>query len=479
MLQAICHHTSNAILTALKQEILVEDGAICQPSAYFASIHRMQSTVLGIVAEHNLNGPDSLALNDVFQSLKGSLAGENTFTASFNLLSKAEKQALTTFLDWFKSQHLARVELSDLYESMLLLEFPVRDGVIMDDKEHLNSIGSFYTPTLLADTLVQLTIDNYILKNLGIEQFSKLQSSEADLERVTELLRNSSYADHSCGTGSFFLALIRYFKKHLCLSHEDLKKMVLNFHAIEADSISLEIARICVLEAVDGLALYPELSKRFVNGNPLIWPDDEADAFDHSPNFYYHNGLALRPDQIQRCDVIIGNPPWGSIGFDLSHYLHLLCPRLAEIDDEEELDTALEILEESHPELYRWLLMHDEAVDVAMENVYNDERFDHSCMGGLQTNVLFTELCDSLGTERSSVGLILKGSTLSDPVNKRLWHHLLHRKRVVARYDLINCNKIFNIDRTEEFSVLILGKNQDQPILHQTELTHLSEIAAC
>jgi hypothetical protein len=186
--------------------------------------------------------------------------------------------------------------------------------------------------------------------------------------------------------------------------------------------------------------------------------------------------LALHPHEIQQCDVIIGNPPWGTVGFDLNYYLHLLCPRLAELDDEQELDVALEALADTNPALYDWLLMHDEAIDTAMENIYNDDRFDHSSMGGLQTNVLFTELCDSLCTERGTVGLVLKGSTLSGPINKRLVNYLSERKRIRARYDFKNTNQLFNIDKDEEFSVLILGNGSNRPTISKTELDHLDQI---
>jgi len=476
MLLQICNQTSNAILRALVQQIDLENGAICKPSAYFATRHRLISSVLKIVVKHNLNNYHNNSLEEVFESLENKLVSDGIFTQSFNNITVTEKQALEAFHIWFQSQNFDRVALSDLYELMLLLEFPVRDGAITEENENWNSVGSFYTPANLADKLVELTIDNYIFQHTGLDRFSSSESNEVELKQVKELLKHSSFADYSCGTGSFFLAIIRYLEKRLHLSKQELKEVVLNFYAIEADYLSLEIAKIQILEAVNGFDLYPELSKRFINGNPLIAPNDEAESFEYCDGFYYHNDLALQPNHIRKCDVIIGNPPWGTVGFDLNYYLHILCPRLADIDNEQELDTALEILSETHPKLYDWLLIHDKAVDTAMENMYNDDRFQHSNMGGLQTNVLFTELCDSLCTERGSVGLVLKSATLSDSVNKRLWNHLTATNKVIARYDFINCNKIFNIKRTEEFSLLILSNQIGTDHMHRTGLTHLYEI---
>ncbi len=478
MLLQICRQTSTAILSALAPQIEVKTGAICQPSDYFASINRLISGVLGIAIAHNFNRDlaSKQTLNKTFEWIDNELLKSSIIINNFNSISSSEKQALEVFYSWFNAQDFGSVPLSDLYELMLLLEFPVKDNALTEDTENLNSIGSFYTPSALADKLVALTIDQYIFQNVGVKRFSTLEQSDAELQQAKALIKESTFADYSCGTGSFFLAIIRYLEHHLHFSKKELKAIILHFYAIEADALSLEIAKIQILEAIDGFDLYPELSKRFINGNPLIAPDTEAESFTYGHDFYYHNGLALHPKQILQCDVIIGNPPWGTVGFDLNYYLHLLCPRLAEIDEEQKLDAALETLEETHPALYDWLLMHDEAIDVAMENIYNDDRFDHSSMGGLQTNVLFTELCDSLCTDRGAVGLVLKGSTLSDPINKRLVNYLSGRKRIRARYDFKNTNQLFNIDKHEEFSILILGDGSNGPTISKTELDHLDQI---
>ena len=78
------------------------------------------------------------------------------------------------FEKWFVQQNFGKVNLSDLYELMLLLEFPVRDEEITADAEHLNSIGSFYTPPDLADKIVEITVDNYIFQQLGIATYNNL-----------------------------------------------------------------------------------------------------------------------------------------------------------------------------------------------------------------------------------------------------------------------------------------------------------------
>lgn len=456
MLKQICAKTSEIILSVLSSQTEIKDNAVCNPVQYFNTIYRLQAGVLGIVAGRELH-PNSVFLEAV------------------NECSIEERDALKLFKNWFSEQSFEKVNLSDLYELMLLLEFPVRDGRVTADAENLNSIGSFYTPTDLADKIVELTLNNYILQRLGISGFPTAERKEDELVLVRKLFMNSTFADYSCGSGSFLLAILRFCKTHFSISNQDLKSIALNFHAIEADSLSLEIAKIQVLEAIDDFTLYSEISTKFIHGNPLIAPNEAYPQFEFCPEFYYHNDLALASGQIEKCDVVVGNPPWGTVGFDLQHYFHLLCPELNEIEDEVELENALESLSQTHPNLHCWLLNHDETVDLAMEDIYNDERFEHSAMGGLHTNVLFTELCDSLCAEKGSVGLVLKGSTLSDSINKRLIHHLASRKRIQARYDFLNTNTIFNIGQDEEFSILILGTNGLEPP-HKTNITQLAEL---
>jgi hypothetical protein len=457
MLAQLCFRISATIHSVLSVETTIMDNAVCDPVAYFGSIHRLQMGVLGIVA-----GPG--------------LSSHSLFERNVTHCNTREKEGLEAFGLWFREQELGKVNLSDLYEMMLLLEFPVRDGAVIQHAENLNSIGSFYTPNELADRIVELTLNDHILRNTGIDRFSTCSPSKDQIQVVKQLLEQASFADLSCGTGSFFLAILRYCEVHLWADKEWVCNIAMNFHAIEADALSLEIAKLRVLEAIGEPDLYEELSRKFLQGNPLIAPNRDYPTYDFGPRFYYHNGLALGPNELPTCDVVLGNPPWGTVDFDLGEYLHLLCPNLAEIEDETELDKALERVEGTHPRLYDWLLNLDDAADLAVEDIYNDGRFEHSTSGGLQTNVLFTELCDGFCSANGTVGLLLKGSTLADPRNKRLWNHLFDRGRVSARFDLNNSNRIFNIERTEEFSVLILGSATGKGTVHRKALSLVSEL---
>ena len=478
MIDQIYIKASETVLEVLTQQTKIKEGGICNPQEYFGITYRLVSGVLGIVANNNLNSKTN-SLSETFSQLESTLSKECVFVTNYEDSTISERAALENFNRWFEVQEYGEIDLSDLYERLLLLEFSIDTETIVsnEEKQGANSIGSFYTPASLADKIVELTLDNYAFRNLGIERFATSEKTAEQTQKVAELIRISTFADYSCGTGSFLLAILKYCKKHVDSSKDLLDTVAINFRVIEADSLSLEIAKLQVLDAISDFSLYSELSEKFIHGNPLIEPSNEYPEYDFGHEFYYHNGLALNRNQIQKCDVIVGNPPWGTVGFDLPYHFHLLYPELNKIETETELETTLKNLEETHADLYEWLLNHDEASDLAMEEIYNDNRFEHSSMGGLHTNVLFTEFCDSLCTKNGTVGLLLKGSTLSGAINKRLVNYLSDRKRISTRYDFINTNKIFNIDSDEAFSILILGLNDSERFPHKTGITKLSELA--
>jgi hypothetical protein len=294
MYQKICLKTSDSILSVLADEIEVHQNAICYPQEYFGTIHRMLSGILGIVTYKNLNEKYFNSVAYVFQELEESLSSKCLFVENFKETSTSEQKALNKFYHWYQTQKFRSINVSHVYELMLGLEFPIENGTITEDHggKILDTIGSFYTPYNLADKIVQLTLDNYIFENTGIERFSGSENSEIKISQVSELLITSSFADHCCGTGSLLLAILRYVEQYLGLDTFQIQEqIVLNFVAIEADALALEVAKIQILTYIERLELYPILSEKFIHGNPILHPMNMDSCFSYSDEFYYHNAL--------------------------------------------------------------------------------------------------------------------------------------------------------------------------------------------
>lgn len=441
MYQEILKRISSLIYKALQSQSLVDNDCVSDPHTYFDTIYRLESAVLGIVFGNELP-PNSL------------------FADNLRNCSDFELGLLREFEEWLR-RNSKGLNASDLYELMLLLEFPVKDGQITENLDDLNSIGSFYTPKALSDKIVELTLDEFL--------------SQADsTEGKRALLLNATIGDFSCGTGSFFLSVIQYCSDRFHFNKEEIRQLALNFRGIEADAISLEIARLEICKTLNDWNIYDQLCEHLIHGNPLIEPTDNESELVFCNENYYLNELAVSKKSIPKCNIVLANPPWGEIEFDLQFYFHLLCPHLNEIENEEELALAVNQLAEMHPQLYNWLVDNEDAIDEASEAIYEDERFQNSTLNGLQTNLLFTELCNSLTTSNGTAGFLLKGSTLSDPRHKRLVDYLQSDNRIAQRYDFKNTNSIINIGSEETFSILILGNSNSA--LHRKNLESLDEI---
>lgn len=446
----------HSILSATTQ---IKANAICDPVSYYQTIFRLQACILKTIAQHQYDIPKHSFFEQAQQNC-----------------TALEQQALAKFDEWLTPDYARTINLSNVYELMLLLDFPVVDGQLRDEFESIDSVDSFYTPPALAAKIVALTIDNYLFQQLGIQHFSTAEVSKTDMLRSKELLQDTTFADYSCGTGNFLLAILQYCRVLVGMSHSEISVVAGNLFAIEPDLCALEIAKLRMTQASNTPQFFETLNTQFVHGNPLISPSDEYPNYTYSHACYYHNNLALESSEIKKCDIIVGNPPWGRVEFDFQYYFHTLCPNLNKLKTEEKLETAFFQIKKTHPLLHQWFCMHDEAVDVAMENIYNDSRFDFSTMGGLHTNTLFTELCARLSSPYGSVGLFLNGATLTKPINQRLVNFIQDEQRVQARYDLNNTQRIFNVSENETFSILILGNNKSGEIVHRINLTSIHQL---
>ena len=208
MLEEICVKTSEMNLSVLVPQTEIKNGAICNPEQYYNTIHRLTSSVLGVAANHNIEGRnnhESSSLEEVFNGLSSSFGASSIFVINYNQLTDVEIISVNDFYNWFKSKGFNGISLSDPYELMLSLEFPVSEQSIVKgyDKRIRNTIGSYYTPRALADKCTELTLDTYISQNTGIEHFSQIEKTQHQKEEVSSFLLNSSFADYSCGTGSF------------------------------------------------------------------------------------------------------------------------------------------------------------------------------------------------------------------------------------------------------------------------------------
>ena len=88
-------------------------------------------------------------------------------------------------------------------------------------------------------------------------------------------------------------------------------------------------------------------------------------------------------------------------------------------------------------------------------------RFDLTATGDIDLYPMFAELCLSFSKE--ACGLVLPTGIAVNDSNKAFFSKLIDENRLVSLYDFENREKLFDIDSTNHFCLLTIGKEQDTP----------------
>lgn len=185
--------------------------------------------------------------------------------------------------------------ISNIYEDFLTQEIP-------DDKKRS---GTFYTPLVLVDFILNNTLDPILKKKND---------------------HNVSILDPACGSGVFLVeSFRRIVEKYLIkneknkISKKSLKAIVLNnIYGIDK---SLDAVRIAVFSLYIAMLDYVEPKDIAINGFQfpyLVFNKDKKDR-EYGRNFFIadffdRQGIFQKeaPFRDKRFDLIIGNPPWGT-----------------------------------------------------------------------------------------------------------------------------------------------------------------------
>lgn len=88
-------------------------------------------------------------------------------------------------------------------------------------------------------------------------------------------------------------------------------------------------------------------------------------------------------------------------------------------------------------------------------------RFDLTATGDIDLYPMFAELCLSFSKE--AWGLVMPTGIAVNESNKAFFSKLIDENRLVSLYDFENREKLFDIDSTNHFCLLTIGKEQDTP----------------
>lgn len=423
-----------------------------------------------IYLKNNNRRKNELVLVEANKWLKLNFHKENFFSSILNDIPKDLSSIIESSFANFSC--IDDVDIITLYEDLLSIESFTGDieTTISNAKNYRNKLGSYYTPKSLARKITQRTIDTFFELNYNIKNLSNSKKADISKELLDDL-KEISFADFSCGGGTFLLEVISYFetlseKSNLNSTEKDelLVSIAKNIYAYDVDCIALEVAKILLTLKVNQTSSYSLINYNFNHCNFLLHSDFEESSFEKqkifSSGFIYHSKLSVDNKNLNKVDVILGNPPWEKIRFEEKKFYALYDNIISNAHFKSSRTKEIRKLKEKNIELAEFANSFKEEINLAKAKLKKDSFFNLSHKGELNTYALFTDAAYKLKTKRGVIGLVLKSSIVTSQVNKLLFNTLSKSNSLIAIYDFINRKKIFNIDSRERFCFLLLGNSK-------------------
>ena len=425
-----------------------------------------------IFLKNNIKDEEIKIVSATNSWLKQSFANENLFS---NIIDNSRK-SLIDFIDekliYFKGAE--SIDIPTLYETLLSVETSNENNGAQTSnaKNYRNKLGGYYTPVNFAKLVTERTIDAFFDLNFGVKKLSVANLNKND-KKILKSLNSISFADFSCGGGIFLTEIICYFEKLFAKSNIEteeklkyLKSIALNVSAFDVDCQALEVAKLNFLLRIKQPELYTSLSTNFTHANFLLHADSAVDndnkAHIFSSGYIYHEKLSLNINKLKKYDVILGNPPWEKIRYEEKIFYGLYYKPIADNHFKSSRSIEINKVELNNVKLAEFSRQYKTEIEKAKLSLKQNNFFNLSHNGELNTYALFTDAALKLKSNRGVIGLILKSGIVTSQVNKNIFNHLVRDQKIIAIYDFINRKKIFKIDSRERFCFLLLGNSKSK-----------------
>ena len=161
-------------------------------------------------------------------------------------------------------------------------------------------------------------------------------------------------------------------------------------------------------------------------------------------------------------DVMCGNPPWDKIKVEDKKWFESHGRAdIVNAGTASQRKKAIADLPVSDPILYKEYTKALADAEALSRFVRLAGRFDLTATGDIDLYPMFAELCLSFSKE--AWGLVMPTGIAVNDSNKAFFSKLIDENRLVSLYDFENREKLFDIDSTNHFCLLTIGKEQDTP----------------
>lgn len=161
-------------------------------------------------------------------------------------------------------------------------------------------------------------------------------------------------------------------------------------------------------------------------------------------------------------DVMCGNPPWDKIKVEDKKWFESHGRAdIVNAGTASQRKKAIADLPSTDPILYKEYAKALADAEALSRFVRLAGRFDLTATGDIDLYPMFAELCLSFSKE--AWGLVIPTGIAVNDSNKAFFSKLIDENRLVSLYDFENREKLFDIDSTNHFCLLTIGKEQDTP----------------
>ncbi|ACU58082.1 Eco57I restriction-modification methylase domain-containing protein [Chitinophaga pinensis] len=400
--------------------------------------------------------------------LKTQFAQENLLSTLIDSVNPLLIHLVNKHFSEIDTTDVLSLDISTFYETLLGIETGNENNLveISTGKNYRNKLGSYYTPSELAKSITQKTIDTFFTSNFGINKLSTANHVDA---AILKEISSISFVDFSCGGGNFLIEILKYFEQvanNLNVTAEEklqiLRSVAKNISAFDVDCLALEVAKLNLLLSTGLHHAYATVSENFIHGNFLLqstFPIDEKKKIEiFSSGFIYHEALSIFKEKVSKYDVILGNPPWEKIRFEEKKFYALYATSISNNHFKESRIEEIKTTIENNTHLAAFSQNFQSEIENAKSDIKKNPVFNLSNNGELNTYALFTDIAIKSKTQRGIIGLVLKSAIVTSQINKTLFQYLTKEQLIIAIYDFINRKKIFAIDSRERFCFLLLGK---------------------
>jgi adenine-specific DNA-methyltransferase len=326
-------------------------------------------------------------------------------------------------------------------------------------------LGAFYTPQIIADYIVKLTIGPMLRKHVS-------NVRKKGLPAVTELLSLCTI-DPACGTGVFLLSALKVMQQAIQESMQILEKkgvskynyeeylsdVTLEVCGVDIDSGALEVADVSLrmLESIGKTSLHTShIGSTLKQGNSLITLDGFIQKSDN--RHFFKDPESRTPFEWKKefkdifsrerggFDSVVMNPPY-----------ERLKPNFAEYMREELLSGEREI----HTNRFEEYKSH---IRENTRYFRESNEFKLATSYSLNTYQLFIERALQISRLGGSIGFIVPSNILSDVSAQALRRELFLRNVVNIIDDFPEASRVFP-EVTQSASILVITKGGQTKLL--------------